>query len=88
MKAKNQEENQELNQEENQEQNLEADDPGLRGIATVEDLMDLLYVTRETLVKYIKANKIPAYRVSGGKYLISTEELIKKIKDNSSDFEI
>ena len=88
MKAKSQEENQELSQEENREQNLEADNLGIRGITTVEDLMDLLYVTRETLVKYIKENKIPAYRVSGGKYLISTEELIKKIKDNSGDFEI
>ncbi len=88
MNTKNQEENQELSQEENQKQNLEADYPGIRGIATVEDLMDLLYVTRQTLVKYIKENKIPAYKVGKGKYLISTEELIKTIKVNSGNLEI
>ena len=88
MKAKSREENQELSQAEDREQNQETDDPGIRGIVTVEDLMDLLYVTRETLVKYIRENKIPAYKVGKGKYLISTEELIKKIKDNSGDFEI
>lgn len=88
MNTKNQEENRELSQEENQEQNLETENLGIKGIATVEDLMDLLYVTRQTLVKYIKGNKIPAYKVGKGKYLISTEELIKTIKDNSGDLKI
>jgi len=45
--------------------------------------MDVLYVTRQTLVKYIKENKIPAYKVGKGKYLIATEQLIEKIKENS-----
>ncbi len=88
MNTKSQEENRELSQEENQEQNLETENLGIKGIATVEDLMDLLYVTRQTLVKYIKGNKIPAYKVGKGKYLISTEELIKTIKDNSGDLKI
>ncbi len=82
MKIKNQEENQELNQEEEQELNLEGR-VKIEGVATIEDLMDVLYVTRQTLVKYIKENRIPAYNVGKGKYLIATEELIEKIKENS-----
>ena len=86
MKTKNQEENRELDQEEKQGLNLEEDQAGVEGIITIEDLMDLLYVTRQTLVKYIKEKKIPAYMVGRGKYLIATQQLVKIIKENSGNF--
>ena len=83
MKIKSQEEEQELNQNEDQEPNPGEERVKIDGIVTIEDLMDVLYVTRQTLVKYIKENRIPAYNVGKGKYLIATEELIEKIKENS-----
>ena len=87
MKIKSQEEEQELNQNEDQEPNPGEERVKIDGIVTIEDLMDVLYVTRPTLVKYIKEEKIPAYKVGKGKYLIATEQLIKKIKENSDSLE-
>ena len=87
MKTKNQEDNQEQSPKENQEGSQGVDDVGIQGITTIEELMDILFVNRETIVKYIKKKKIPAYKIERGKFLISTEELIKTIKTNSGNFE-
>ena len=87
MKTKNQEKEQELNQDEEQDLNPEEERVRIDGIVSIEDLMDVLYVTRQTLVKYIKENKIPAYKVGKGKYLVATEQLIEKIKESSDSLE-
>jgi excisionase family DNA binding protein len=53
-----------------------------RGILNINALMDLLCVTRQTAINYIRKNKIPAYKVGPGKYLISLQQLIRTIEDN------
>ena len=58
-----------------------------QGILNVNVLMDLICVTRQTLISYIKEGKIPAYRLSPGKYLISSRQLIKTIESKTGKFE-
>ena len=78
MKTKNQE--QELDRNQTEDQDLS------RGILNVNGLMDLLCVTRQTAINYIREGKVPAYKVGPGKYLISVGKLIKVIEENKTNF--
>jgi len=53
------------------------------GILNVEDLADLLNVSKQTARRYINNGRIPAYRVVPGKYLISVRQLIEKIEKHT-----
>ena len=53
------------------------------GILDVVDLAGLLRVSVQTARRYINKGKIPAYQVVPGKYLISTNQLIKHIEKRS-----
>jgi len=52
------------------------------GILDVVDLAVLLRVSVQTARRYINEDRIPAYRVVPGKYLISVELLKKHIEEN------
>ena len=53
------------------------------GILNERDMASILGVSVQTVRRYITENRIPAYRVVPGKYLISTEQLIEKIKSEA-----
>jgi len=53
---------------------------------TVEDVMTLLDISQRTAITYIAENRIPAYKVAQGKYLISKKLLLRKIEQNSDGF--
>ena len=47
------------------------------------DLAELLRVNRQTILRYINANKLPACRIVPGKYLVTKERLIEFINKGS-----
>lgn len=53
------------------------------GILNERDMASILGVSVQTVRRYLSEGKIPAYRVVPGKYLISTEQLIEKIKSEA-----
>ncbi len=53
------------------------------GILNERDMASILGVSVQTVRRYLSKGKIPAFRVVPGKYLISTEQLIEKIKSEA-----
>ena len=47
------------------------------------DLVELLRVSRATIMKCIDDGRIPAYKIAKGKYLITKRQLMKVIEKKS-----
>ena len=55
------------------------------GILNIDDLADLLDISKQTVRRYINEGRIPAYRVVPGKYLISQRQLVEHIEKHASN---
>ncbi len=53
------------------------------GILNLNDLAELLDVSKQTARRYINNGRIPAYRVVPGKYLISARQLMEHIEKHT-----
>jgi len=56
---------------------------GIPDIMDIGDLVELLRVSKQTVMKCIEDGKIPAYKIAKGKYLITKRQLIKTIEKRS-----
>ncbi len=55
-------------------------------ILDIEDLAEIVRVSKQTIKLLIQDKKIPAHKLAKGKYLISTKQLIQYIEENIGNY--
>ncbi|MCL5070825.1 MAG: helix-turn-helix domain-containing protein [Actinobacteria bacterium] len=55
-------------------------------ILDVVDLIELLRVSKQVVVRLINEKRIPAFRIAQGRYLISSRQLVEHIEKNTWNY--
>ena len=55
-------------------------------IMDIQDLAELVRVSKQSIRNLVSDKKLPAYRLATGKYIFSTKQLIQHIEDNIGNY--